>query len=389
MPVQERVLVVNAGSSSLKMQLLPGGAAAMVERIGSPPGILVLQGEPAIEFPSGVPDHTRAFQLALEALERVVPEGRIAACGHRVVHGGEAYSAPVLIDDDVLAELERLSRLAPLHNPAGIAGIRAALATLPGVPQVAVFDTAFHATLPPRAFLTGLPRSYYEQRGIRNYGFHGTNHDWVTRRGADVMGRPREELKMVSLHLGNGSSACAVDRGRSIDSSMGFTPLAGLLMGTRPGDLDPGVILYLLEEGMELGELTHLLNRESGLKGLSGVSHDMRDVRAAARAGNADALQALEVYSYRIRKAVGTCAAAMEGLDAIVFTGGIGENDAQLREEVLTGLAWLGATLDEGANLAAGPVITTGDSRVTALVVPADEAAMIAAQTAELTGVTA
>ncbi len=362
----EQVLVVNAGSSSLKLQLVPSRQALTIERIGT--------GGPAR-------NHTEAFSTGLARLDA----GRIAAVGHRLVHGGMEFTEPCLITPQVIEAVQRLSRLAPLHNPPGLEGIHAARRALPDVPHVAVFDTAFHSGLPRRAHLTGLPWEQYEE-GIRTYGFHGTNHDWVTREAARMLGRSREDLRIVSLHLGNGASAAAVAGGKSIDTSMGFTPLAGLLMGTRSGDLDPGIILHLLEGGMSRHELDDMLNRRSGLLGLSGVSNDLRDIHAAIAAGNRQAAAALEVYTYRIRKVIGAYAAAMEGLDAIVFTGGVGENDATVREEALKGLGWMGVTYDQEANRSGARVISGPGSAASCLVIAADEEGLIATQTREVIG---
>ena len=377
------ILVVNAGSSSLKVKLFPAGHSVLVERIGADSNVVA-----SFAAASGRPvaRHDEALRLVLELLEGRLPEGGIRAVGHRVVHGGMRFSRPVRIDATVEAIVDELAALAPLHNPANLEGIRAARALLPDVPHVAVFDTAFHAGMPPRAFLFGLPVELYRQRRIRRYGFHGTSHDYVTERAAVLMARPRETLKLVSLHLGNGASAAAVSGGRSIDTSMGFTPLDGLLMGTRSGALDPGVLLHLLRGGMELDELDDLLNRRSGLLGLSGVSNDMRDVRAAADRGDEDARAALEVFAYRIGKTVGAYAAAMGGLDGIVFTGGIGENDARTRQQSLTGLAFLGVELDEARNASHASRISKDGSAVEVLVVPTDEERMIARATAELAG---
>lgn len=377
------ILVVNAGSSSLKVKLFPSRDAVLVERIGGESRLASSFGATS-ERP--VARHDEALHLVLEVLEERLPEGGIAAVGHRVVHGGMRFSAPVVIDDPVVRIVEELATLAPLHNPANLEGIRAARALLPDVKHVAVFDTAFHATMPPRAFLFGLPIEQYRAHRIRRYGFHGPSHDFVTRRAAEVLGRPRSELKLVSLHLGNGASAAAVDGGRSVDTSMGFTPLDGLLMGTRSGALDPGVLLHLLRGGMSVDELDAMLNRESGLLGLSGVSNDMRDVRAAAERGHEDARAALEVFAYRIAKTVGAYAAAMGGLDGIVFTGGIGENDARIRSESLRSLEFLGARLDEVRNAEHAERISSDTSSVAVLVVPTDEERMIARATAELAG---
>lgn len=363
----EAVLVVNAGSSSLKMQLVPQRLHVLIERIGDVNG-------------AAARNHSEAFRVALTRLRQQAPGVRLVACGHRVVHGGEEFREPTLINPQVIDTVARLSRIAPLHNPAGLAGMEAALEELPDIPHVAVFDTAFHATLPPESYVTGLPYEYYTEQGIRNYGFHGTNHDHVTRRAATLLGRPRTDLRIVSLHLGNGASAAAVMHGRSHDTSMGFTPLAGLLMGTRTGDLDPGILLHLLREGMKPDELDRLLNRESGLKGISGRSNDMRDLRQAAEDGDERARLAISVYVKRVKKAVGALTAAMDGLDALVFTGGIGENDVLIREEILNGMEWLGVRLDEARNRSGGPLVSAADSKVKVLVITADEEGLIAAQ---------
>ena len=376
------VLVVNAGSSSLKVEVVPQNLSVNVERIGGDAAVSASFTEvtaPAVETLE------EALQLCLDLLEEEGVLESITAAGHRVVHGGELYTEPTLITDEVLENIEDLARLAPLHNPANVAGIRAARALLE-VPHVAVFDTAFHSTLPPRAYLYGLPREYLEQ-GIRVYGFHGTSHDYVTREAARVLGRSREELKTVSLHLGNGASAAAVCEGRSVDTTMGFTPLDGLLMGTRTGSLDPSVVLRLIQEGETVKGLETLLNKQSGLLGLSGVSNDMRDVRESAKAGNTEATQALDVFCYRVRKVIGAYAAIMNGLDAVVFTAGIGENDAETRAQVLANLDWFGIKLDNAKNRTNETIISAPESRVHVLVIPTDEAAMIAQATLEVVGV--
>ncbi|HKI58900.1 MAG TPA: acetate kinase [Trueperaceae bacterium] len=377
------ILVVNAGSSSLKVKLFPAGDAVLVERIGGDSNVVASFGD----VPSRpVARHDGALRLVLDLLEERLPPGGIAAVGHRVVHGGVRYSRPVRIDHAVEAIIEELSALAPLHNPANLEGIRAARALLPAVPHVAVFDTAFHAGMPRRAFLFGLPMRLFREGRVRRYGFHGTSHDYVTRRAAEFLGRPREALKLVSLHLGNGASAAAVDEGRSVDTSMGFTPLDGLLMGTRSGAVDPGVLIHLLRKGEDVDSLDAMLNRESGLLGLSGVSNDMRDVRLAADAGNDDAVAALDVFAYRIGKTVGAYAAAMGGLDAIVFTGGIGENDARIRQESLAGLGFLGVRIDAERNRRGETRIGVDGAGVEVLVVATDEERMIADATGETAG---
>lgn len=358
------ILVLNAGSSSLKYQLLGGSErllSGLVERIGEP---------------GGDADHASALGRVLANLP---PDVAVQAVGHRVVHGGEAFRAATLITPEVLAAIEALSTLAPLHNPPAVQGIQAALTALPGAPNVAVFDTAFHATLPPHAYLYALPYDLYTGGGIRRYGFHGTSHAYVSRRAAQILGEAGEKAdKLVTLHLGNGASAAAVLRGVSVDTSMGLTPLEGLVMGSRSGDLDPGAVLRLAEQyGLE--ETSRLLNKESGLKGLSGVSNDLRDVRAAQ---TERARLALSVMTYRVIKQVGAYAAALNGLDALVFTGGIGENDAQLRADVVGGLGFLGFELGVAANAVRG-----GERRITApgstpaLVISTDEEGEIARQT--------
>ncbi len=379
------VLVVNAGSSSLKVKVVPRGHAVTVERLGADSRVRGnLPGLSAHE--ASLERHDEAFRYVLDLLREVLDPEDVEAVGHRVVHGGEAYTAPVRIDDDVLETIEGLAALAPLHNPANVAGIRAAQAHLPGATHVAVFDTAFHATLPPRAFLFGLPHELYTQDGIRRYGFHGPSHDYVSRLAARELGVPRDDLRIVSLHLGNGASATAVDRGESVDTTMGLTPLDGLLMGTRAGSIDPGVLLHLLRNGMDVDELDDLLNKRSGLLGVSGVSNDMRDVRNAADGGHRGARRALAVFAYRIRKTIGAYAAAMGGLDAVVFTGGIGENDASIRAESLAGLEFLGLRIDPQANAVNARRIDAADEsegrdgprKPAIFVIPTDEERMIA-----------
>ncbi len=359
------VLVLNAGSSSLKVRLLEsaGGqvlANKLIERVGS-----------------DVPDHAAALQLALADL----PLGGVEATGHRVVHGGERFVQPTLLTPEVLDALDTLTPLAPLHNPPALAGIHAALDMLPGLPNVAVFDTAFHTTLPPEAFLYAVPYELYERHAVRRYGFHGVSHAYVAREAARLLGRPLGELRLITLHLGNGASACAVLRGVSVDTSMGFTPLEGLVMGTRSGDLDPALALWLAErDGAAAANTT--LNRDSGLKGLSGVSGDLRDLHAAREAGNPRAQTALNVMVHRLRHYVGAYAAVLGGLDALVFTGGVGEHDAWIRAELIRGLGVFGFRLDSAANARHSTRVTSGAPA--ALVIPTDEEGEIARQTAEL-----
>ena len=366
------VLVLNAGSSSLKYQLLD-----MTDRSVAASGVVERIGEEG-----GVPDVGAALDRVLDTLGLTDPP---VAVGHRVVHGGDRFSGPTVVDDDVLAGIRALVPLAPLHNPANVAGIEVARGRYPDVPQVAVFDTAFHTTMPPRAWRYALPRELADRLGVRRYGFHGTSHGYVARKAAEHLGRPPEELDLVTLHLGNGCSAAAVAGGRCVDTSMGLTPLGGLVMGTRSGDLDPGVVTHLHREGgLALDDIDALLNRQSGMKGLAG-SNDLREVHAKADAGDADAAEALDVFCYRIRCTVGAYAAALGRLSAVVFTAGVGENDAAVRTQVCAGLGGLGVTLDEARNAARGSrearTISTDGSAVAVLVVPTNEELEIAEQT--------
>ncbi len=381
-PSDAPVLVVNAGSSSLKLARVPGGPMILAERIGRDDARVAVRDGPEREGP--LPDVEAAFRAALDLAGDALDPAAVTRVGHRVVHGGERYTAPLRLDDAAVADLDDLTPLAPLHVPANLAGIRAARALLPAAEHVAVFDTAFHADLPRRAYLYALPMAFYRERGIRRYGFHGTSHDAVSREVARRLGRPRERLRIVTLHLGNGASAAAVQDGRSVDTSMGFTPLEGLVMGTRSGDVDPGVLLHLLRSGMDVATLDATLNREAGLLGLSGVSNDLRDVWRAADGGDDDAAAALEVYAYRIRKTVGAYAAAMGGIDALAFTGGVGENDARMRARVADDLAFLGIALDVEANALHGPRIGRRDADVEVWVLPADEEGRIADATRAL-----
>jgi acetate kinase len=386
------VLVVNAGSSSLKVKLLPANLSLTIERIGGEESLSSsLDAPPMPEIHT----HTDAFHYALAVLNHNQPgvTETIRGVGHRVVHGGETYKAATQIDDDVLAGIAELAPLAPLHNPANLEGIRAAQTVLAEAVHVAVFDTAFHASLPAASYLYGLPRKFYEDQGIRRYGFHGTSHDYVTQRAADYLvdafNKNHDDLKLVSLHLGNGASAAAVKGGASVDTTMGLTPLAGLLMGTRVGDIDPSVLIQLLRDGLTVDDLDKLLNKASGLLGLSGVSNDMRDIKQAANAGNTAARDAFEVFCYRVTKTIGAYAAAMQGLDAVIFTAGIGEHDADVRAEVVKGLEFLGIQLDSAKNTSPNfddegvSDISQDVSSVRTLVIRTDEEAMIASETAK------
>ncbi len=367
------VFVLNAGSSSLKYQLVDvetgaAQASGTIERIGEP---------------GGVPDHADAVRAALAAL-RDAGAAAPVACGHRVVHGGSTFSAATVIDAAVETEIERLSVLAPLHNPANLAGIRAARAVLTDVPHVAVFDTAFHRTIPEAAATYAIPVDIAEQYGVRRYGFHGTSHQYVSRRAAEFLGIPLEESKIIVLHIGNGASACAVDGGRSVETSMGLTPLEGLVMGTRSGDIDPSVLFHLHREaGLSFEELETMLNRRSGLMGLAGAG-DMRDVQRAALDGDPRATLALEVYRHRIRRYVGAYTAHLHGLDAIVFTAGVGENDSLLRRRTMASLEHMGIRVDPDRNEIRSRDarrISPDDSPVAVLVIPTNEELEIARQT--------
>ena len=359
-----KVLVVNSGSSSVKYEVVDTIRRTplvfgFVERIGAGGAVLTQQRpEDGARKRSTAPllDHRDAIEAVLELIAdpekgAVDSLGEIGAVGHRVVHGGEAFTESARIDQKVLDRIRELIALAPLHNPHNLAGIRAALARLPGVPHVAVFDTAFHASMPPRAFHYALPYALYKRHRIRRYGFHGTSHQHVATRLADLLGTPLDGLRLISIHLGNGASACAVANGRSIDTSMGFTPLEGLVMGTRSGDLDPAVVLHVMgREEIGVADATALLNKHSGLQGLSGISSDMRDLLEEEADGSKRAALALDVYTYRVRKYIGAYAAVMGGVDAVGFTGGIGQNAPSIRARCLEGLEFLGLEIDPKAN---------------------------------------
>jgi acetate kinase len=382
------VLVLNAGSSSLKVALLdPATGArslsALGERLGGSDARLQLDGTTR-DLPGA------GHEQVLTAVMQDLDTAGIAGVGHRVVHGGERFSASVLVDDDVLAAVEQVSALAPLHNPPGLATIAAARALLPDVPHVAVFDTAFHATVPPSAHRYAVPQEWYERYGVRRYGFHGTSHRYVSARAAELLGRPPEDARVVVAHLGNGCSATAVRDGVSVDTTMGLTPLEGLVMGTRSGDVDPGLFAYLGRvAGLDTDAVTAALNGASGLLGLSGTSNDMRAVEQAATAGDERAALALDVFTARLAKAVGALAVPLERLDALVFTGGIGEHSTPVRSRTLARLGVLGLAEDPEANArhgrdTGGRISPPGPT--VALVVPTDEELMIARDTAALVG---
>ncbi|MDR2108458.1 MAG: acetate kinase, partial [Coriobacteriales bacterium] len=353
------ILVINAGSSSLKYQLVDKQtqeviAKGLCEKVGADDSFHTYElGETEATVSVALADHHAAVQAVLETLLDpqagvVKALGDIAAVGHRVVHGGEYFSASVVIDDDVIAKIGKCVSLAPLHNPPSLMGIEACTALLPAALQVAVFDTAFHQTLPPRAYMYPLPYEFYEQHKIRRYGFHGTSHRYVVQRAAELLNRPLEEMKIVSCHLGNGCSLTAVDKGLSVDNSMGFTPLDGVMMGTRCGSIDPAIVLYLQSSlGLGIEETDAVLNRKSGLLGISGISNDLRDIRAAADAGNERAKLAYEMAANSIKRFIGQYVFELGGVDAIILCGGVGENDDRMRSMVFAGLEPLGIILDE------------------------------------------
>lgn len=385
-----KILAINAGSSSLKFQLITMPeeeviTKGVVERIGLNDSIFSITfNNEKKKFVQDIPDHAEAVKILLEqmlSLHIIESFDEIDGVGHRVVHGGEQFSDSTLITDEVLKQIEDLSDLAPLHNPANITGIKAFQKILPNVPHVAVFDTAFHQTMPEQSYLYSLPYEYYEKFGIRKYGFHGTSHKYVTERAAELLGRPIEELRLISCHLGNGASIAAVEGGKSIDTSMGFTPLAGVAMGTRSGNIDPALIPFIMEKtGQTADEVLNTLNKKSGLLGISGFSSDLRDIVEATKEGNERAETALEVFASRIHKYIGSYAARMSGVDAIIFTAGIGENSVEVRERVLHGLEFMGVYWDPALNNVRGKeaFISYPHSPVKVLVIPTNEEVMIA-----------
>ena len=392
-----KVMAVNAGSSSLKFQLInmPSEEVitmGLVERNGQEVGNLVIKvnGE-KIQTQTPIPDHQVAVDLLLNALvDHHIVESleEIDAVGHRVVHGGEKFANSVVITDEVMAAIEECNDLAPLHNPANLIGINACKKLMPNTPMVGVFDTAFHQTMPEEAYMYGLPYEYYQKYKIRRYGFHGTSHSYVSKKAAEVLGKKYEDLKIIVCHLGNGASVSAVDHGKSVDTSMGLTPLEGLMMGTRSGDMDPAIVGFIAEkENLTAAEVINICNKKSGVLGLSGISSDFRDLVEAAAAGNDHAQTTLEAYAYRVGKYIGAYAAAMNGVDAIVFTAGIGENNAQVRALISQYTGFLGCEIDLEKNKAAvgvEAVISTPESKVTALVVPTNEELAIARETVRL-----
>ena len=394
-----KILVLNCGSSSLKYQLIDMEneqvlTKGLCERIGID-GRLVYQKEGCDKeiTEASMPTHKEAIQMVLEALTNektgaIASLKEVNAIGHRVVHGGEKFASSVIIDEEVVKAVEECNDLAPLHNPANLIGINVCAELMPGVPQVAVFDTAFHQTMPPKAYLYGLPLEYYKNYKVRRYGFHGTSHSFVSKRAVDFLGLNKEDSKVIVCHLGNGSSISAVRNGKCVDTTMGLTPLEGVVMGTRSGNIDPAIMEFIAKkEDLDIAGVMNVLNKKSGLLGLSGgLSSDFRDLNEAAESGNQDAANAIEVLSYGIAKFVGGYVAAMNGVDAIVFTAGIGENACPVREKVVSYLGYLGITLDKEANSKRGEeiVISTADSKVKVAVIPTNEELAICRETVAL-----
>lgn len=397
----KKVLVINCGSSSLKYQLIDMEteevvAKGLAERIGIDGSRLKHQpaGKDAVVQEEPMPDHHKAVEMVLAALTDpnhgvIADMSEICAVGHRVVHGGEKFASSVLITKEVIETMEECSDLAPLHNPANLIGIEACMALMPNTPMVAVFDTAFHQTMPEKAFLYGIPYKYYKEYQVRRYGFHGTSHRYVSQRVAAILGKPIEDLKIVVCHLGNGASVCAVKGGKSVDTSMGLTPLEGLIMGTRSGDLDPAILQHIMhKDNLDIDQMMNVLNKESGVLGLSEISSDFREIENGCAEGNKDAIRANDAFVYRVAKYIGSYAAAMNGVDAIAFTAGLGENNALVRKEVCEYLEFLGLKVDDEKNNVRGKevVFSTDDSKVAALLVPTNEELMIARDTMELIG---
>ena len=394
-----KVLVLNCGSSSVKYQFISTDdkkvlAKGLIERIGSSSAILTHQrydGD-SIKITGEILDHDIAIEYVIAVLLSknhgvIKDRSEIEAVGHRVVHGGEDFSGSVLITNPVIQTLKENFELAPLHNPPNLKGIIACQKHLPGVPQVGVFDTAFHQKMPPKAYLYGIPYVLYKKYKIRRYGFHGTSHLYVSKRAAELMGRQYNQLKIITCHLGNGCSIAAIDGGISIDTSMGFTPLEGLIMGTRCGDMDPSIPLHVMgKEELTLAEVNTMLNKHSGLMGISGVSNDMREIIKSMNEGNERSRYAFEVFCYRIKKYIGAYTAALGGLDAVVFTGGIGENSFEVRKEVLSNLEFIGIELDDEKNLKKDGerVITKENSKVKVFIIPTNEELVIALDTAQI-----
>jgi acetate kinase len=392
------ILVLNCGSSSIKYQLFDMGekadviAQGLVERIGFTDAVIshIPTGKDKYKEIVPILEHSTGINLIFDALvhkEHGVLKKieELAAVGHRVVQGGEKYKESVLITKEVIRDIEACVELAPLHNPANLKGIIAVDNRIPGIPQIAVFDTSFHQTMPPHAYMYAIPREYYEKYGIRKYGYHGTSHKYVFRQASKILGRDTREMKVVSCHLGNGASVTAVEHGRSVDTSMGFTPVDGLIMGTRTGDIDPGVLLFLADkEHLSLKGISNMINKRSGIMGISAISSDMRDLELAYYEGNERANLALTMYAYRVKKFIGAYAAIMNGLDCVIFTGGIGENDFNIRRMICQNMEYLGLDFDEPGNHGVkgeDKVISKPDSKVTALVIRTNEELVIAMDT--------
>jgi acetate kinase len=396
--IGKTILVLNCGSSSLKYDLIrmphrQSLGKGLVERIGEDKGLLEQKcGEKKLVIEQKIRDHKEAMELVMRAItdkdEGIIGSvSEISGIGHRVVHGGDKYSSSVIIDESVLAAIEEFIELAPLHNPPNLTGIQVARELIPSVPQVAVFDTAFHQTMPPQAYLYGLPRKLYEDFKIRRYGFHGTSHRFVSARAMNLAKRHPDNTNVISCHLGNGGSVTAISHGKSIDTSMGFTPLEGMIMGTRSGDLDPAILGFLMERGYSSKDLMKMLNKESGLVGLSGISNDMRDLEKAAEQGNARAQEAIDCYAYRVRKYIGAYAANLIKVDILVFTGGIGQNGWRMRERICRRLENIGIFMDFQLNKEMGSregVVSEAYSPVTVMVVPTNEELQIAIDVYEL-----
>jgi len=393
------ILVINCGSSSLKYQLIDSNtekalAVGICERIGAEGSVLkhTPAGADKVVIESPMENHETAIQMVLDALTDskhgvIKSLKEISAVGHRVVHGGEKFSASIIINEDVIKGIEECSDLAPLHNPANLIGIYACAKIMKDIPMVAVFDTAFHQTMPPKAYLYGLPHEYYDKYKIRRYGFHGTSHSFVSKRAIEMTGLSTDNSKIIVCHLGNGASISAVLNGKSVDTSMGFTPLAGLIMGTRSGDIDPSIIEFIAKkENKNLEDIMNILNKKSGIQGMSDVSSDFRDIDAAIMEGNEKAKEAFEVFVYRVAKYIGSYVAAMNGVDVIAFTAGVGENDHKVRAEVCNYLGYLGITIDNEKNKARSEevMLSTLDSKVKVCIIPTNEELAIARETVAL-----
>ena len=394
-----KILVLNCGSSSIKYALynmddksvMTSGGAERVGLDGAFVKVKLANGEKK-QIMHDIPEHTEGvkfiFSLLTDPEIGVIKDlSEIDAVGHRMVHGGEKFNKSVILNDEVLKVFEECIDLAPLHNPANLKGVKAVSELMPNLPQVGVFDTAFHQTMPAKAYMYAVPYELYEQYGVRRYGFHGTSHRYVSKRVCDFLGVNPEDKKIITCHIGNGASIAAIDGGKCVDTTMGLTPLEGVMMGTRSGDIDGGAISFLQKKlGLDADGISDLLNKKSGVQGVTGISSDMREIEAAEKAGNERAILAMEMYNYRIKKYIGAYAAAMGGCDIIVFTAGVGENQAGMRAGVCEGMEWLGVKLDAAANVVRGEeaIISTPDSKVTVVVIPTDEELMIASDTMEL-----